>query len=499
MVSTTFCARDFAGMTTGIPLPVDFEFLSIGDLYASQLLVGGTEFINLVRDVDYEVVDLGGGAAEVNPLTDLASDITVRIFRMTSPVQPYTFPEGGSFPPESVEAMGDRLCFIEQETRLLAGIDSAAVQTPDGVQLVLITAVFTNSTDRGNATPAFLGQLGVQLDTGVIYRGTALSGGAWTSAAGGDIAGPGSSTDNAVPRFDGTTGKILQDSLLIVDDTGNVTGIVALTLSGVLAGTDATNSSDATGTTGAVKTLGGLSVAKDAWAANFFLKSTGSLATDTFGVFRMTAVKKFRFGDTGESTGALLDVTGGGFSLRTFNDAAAAALTCGLINAELSVTTGTGISVPTGHYFAWNGSTVLKDVANGRLRVTNSGENSGFCLDGDSGTFDDTCEVKTRGGAVGGKLIVGLQGRDQNAPTIASAGTIAPVTPVIIVSGTAAISTITPPAPILTRGGRISIRPSGIFTWDTAGNIAIAGTAVVNRLLEMEYFPADSKWVPSYI
>jgi hypothetical protein len=42
------------------------------------------------------------------------------------------------------------------------------------------------------------------------------------SGGSGDVVGPGSSTDNAIARYDGTTGKLLQDSLVKVDDTGNV-------------------------------------------------------------------------------------------------------------------------------------------------------------------------------------------------------------------------------------------------------------------------------------
>jgi len=39
----------------------------------------------------------------------------------------------------------------------------------------------------------------------------------------GDVTGPGSSTDNAIARFDGTTGKILQNSGPTIDDSGNLT------------------------------------------------------------------------------------------------------------------------------------------------------------------------------------------------------------------------------------------------------------------------------------
>jgi len=39
----------------------------------------------------------------------------------------------------------------------------------------------------------------------------------------------GSSTDNAIPRFDGVTGKVIQNSGIIVDDSNNITGINNLT------------------------------------------------------------------------------------------------------------------------------------------------------------------------------------------------------------------------------------------------------------------------------
>ena len=39
----------------------------------------------------------------------------------------------------------------------------------------------------------------------------------------GDVIGPASSTDHAVVRWDGATGKLVQDSSVTIDDTGNVT------------------------------------------------------------------------------------------------------------------------------------------------------------------------------------------------------------------------------------------------------------------------------------
>lgn len=59
-----------------------------------------------------------------------------------------------------------------------------------------------------------------------------------------DVVGPASSTDNAAVRFDGTTGKLLQNSGVIIDDSNNVTGIASLTatnLTGVLGATTQNN------------------------------------------------------------------------------------------------------------------------------------------------------------------------------------------------------------------------------------------------------------------
>ena len=44
---------------------------------------------------------------------------------------------------------------------------------------------------------------------------------------GGDVVGPASATDNAVARYDTTTGKLIQNSVTLIDDTGNASGILS--------------------------------------------------------------------------------------------------------------------------------------------------------------------------------------------------------------------------------------------------------------------------------
>jgi hypothetical protein len=57
---------------------------------------------------------------------------------------------------------------------------------------------------------------------------------------GGDVVGPASATDNAVARYDTTTGKLIQNSLVIIGDTGSVTGVNALTAESLTVNNDST-------------------------------------------------------------------------------------------------------------------------------------------------------------------------------------------------------------------------------------------------------------------
>jgi hypothetical protein len=89
-------------------------------------------------------------------------------------------------------------------------------------------------------------------------------------------------------------------------------------------------------------------------------------------------------------------------------------------------------------------------------------------------------------------------GTNAAAPTLASGTVITPMKSISFVSGTSAINIIVP-THFAGAGGSIVLIPTGIFTWTTAGNIALAGTAVVNKALTMTYDSATLKWYPSYI
>jgi hypothetical protein len=71
----------------------------------------------------------------------------------------------------------------------------------------------------------------VSAGTGISYNSTT---GVITNSSpslGGDVVGPASATDNAITRFDSTTGKLIQNSVVTVGDTGAVSGVTTLSAS----------------------------------------------------------------------------------------------------------------------------------------------------------------------------------------------------------------------------------------------------------------------------
>lgn len=98
----------------------------------------------------------------------------------------------------------------------------------------------------------------------------------------GDVSGPASSTDNAVARFDSTTGKIIQNSGVVINDSGEVTvgvwkgtevtvpygGTGASTLTGVLKGNGQSAISAATAGTDYVAPGGALGTPSSGTATN---------------------------------------------------------------------------------------------------------------------------------------------------------------------------------------------------------------------------------------
>ena len=71
--------------------------------------------------------------------------------------------------------------------------------------------------------------------SGLYLRSTDGAGAlAWDTA--GDASGPAGASANSVARFDGTTGKLLRNSLVSISDAGDVSGVAQLTVTGQVTG-----------------------------------------------------------------------------------------------------------------------------------------------------------------------------------------------------------------------------------------------------------------------
>ena len=109
------------------------------------------------------------------------------------------------------------------------------VDNTDAVTSVngLVGTVVLTTTNIAEGTNEYFttarARTSVSAGTGISYDNST---GVITNSSpslGGDVVGPASATDNAIARFDTTTGKLIQNSLVTISDTGEVSGLISET------------------------------------------------------------------------------------------------------------------------------------------------------------------------------------------------------------------------------------------------------------------------------
>ena len=113
---------------------------------------------------------------------------------------------------------------IAAATTSVGGLLSAADKTKlDGIATTATNGVTVkdegSTTGSNQTTFDFVGSGVSVASVGAVTTVTISGGGGGGS---GDVVGPSSATDNAVARFDATTGKLIQNSTVTIDDSGNI-------------------------------------------------------------------------------------------------------------------------------------------------------------------------------------------------------------------------------------------------------------------------------------
>ena len=178
------------------------------------------------------------------------------------------------------------------------------------------------------------------------------------AGANGDVVGPASATDNALARFDATTGKLIQNSAGILDDSGNLSGIATLTAAtltptnavGVAYGGSGRASATAYAVLcGGTTSTGAHQSVTSVGTAGQVLTSNGPGALPTFqAAAGFAAGTKLLFAQTAAPTGWTKDTTNyNNYALRVVTGAASSGGSVDFTTAFASQTPSGSVSVNT--------------------------------------------------------------------------------------------------------------------------------------------------------
>lgn len=125
------------------------------------------------------------------------------------------------------------------------------------------------------------GQVLLSTGTSTLWTSTSSLGISGGSGGSGDVVGPASATDNAIARYDATTGKLIQNSGVTIDDTNNIIGVGDMTAANLTATNELTVTTISPYTTTATTTfMGGLATRMRGFSLNQGLEYVFSTVGD---------------------------------------------------------------------------------------------------------------------------------------------------------------------------------------------------------------------------
>jgi hypothetical protein len=217
-------------VTVAHSTPADGTFSASGALAwdANHTLTG----LGTMAEQNANNVAITGGS-----ITGVTGVGTVTAVTGTAPIAS----SGGTTPaisiPKATTSVDGYLSATDWTTfnnKLATAVTSATAGTGMSVSASTGPVTFTNTApDQVVALTA-----GTGISIGGTYPNFSVTN--TSPSTGGDVVGPTGATDNAVARYDLTTGKLLQNSLVLIGDTGSVTGVNALTAESLTVNNNAT-------------------------------------------------------------------------------------------------------------------------------------------------------------------------------------------------------------------------------------------------------------------
>ena len=170
-LDTELRATTYAGnASTVIPYPILFPYLEAADIKVQVTALGAVS-ATLLSESAYTVHEPVDGGAYVTTTAAYPATTTVEVFRFMDYLQPLVMPEGGKLSSVTLEQALDRVTMLAMQ----GGDGGYSIPSAGSRD----SAIFADAGTRATTVASRVGQLGVQLDNGSVWRALSTYAGDW--------------------------------------------------------------------------------------------------------------------------------------------------------------------------------------------------------------------------------------------------------------------------------------------------------------------------------